>query len=170
MRSPKYKGERVYVVVWPEQLIVKAGYTAETRWRQFTKRGAVLHQLTRLRDYRAAFDYEAQVLGYLQTVGRYAFASAHEAVPFLGGRGGGYCEAFAVPALDILRALPQAATEQCLAGPERSGFTATPLLRALHVLDEQTNELTQNHSAQVNLSPNASSAKSASCDHRRAAS
>jgi hypothetical protein len=86
----------VYVVHWPEIRVVKAGYSERRRWRAFLSRGAEIVDLVEFEDVSDAFAYEDVLHDALRPNG-YAFDTALEAKPYLGGAGGGYMECFRMP-------------------------------------------------------------------------
>jgi hypothetical protein len=115
-------GHHVYVVAWPDALIVKAGYTEYQRWQVFTYRGAEIVSLTLFEDFDEAFAYEAALYAFLRGVGTLAFESREESKPFLGG-GGGYLECFRLPTLGMLQALPQAMPRAMLGSSPSNAHT-----------------------------------------------
>jgi len=85
-------GHAVYVVVWRDQRIVKAGYTHRKRWREFVARGGELLSVTRFATSREAFAFEDDLLDFLGGVAIPAFNSASDAAEILGLSGQGYSE------------------------------------------------------------------------------
>lgn len=158
MRSPKYRGERVYIVVWPERRIVKGGYTGGARWRTFVNRGAVLHQLTLFDNFRPALAYEADVLAALSVFGPLAFRDRYEAEPLLGAGGGGWCETYLLPDLAMLGALPEPPPEHCLENPPSYFYEQCRVdVQAMHVRNERDG-LTEMLRPPMNPATNASPA------------
>lgn len=86
----------VYVVHWPEIGVMKAGISEQKRWRKFVELGAVVIDLIEFDNYLDASAFETVVHKGMRPNG-YAFNTAAEAEPYLGGKGGGYCECFRVP-------------------------------------------------------------------------
>lgn len=81
----------VYVVIWPESRVIKAGITSrEARWRTFLNRGAVLVGL--FPGYGVSL--ERFLLRGLEVYTRRAFSRWQESVPWLGAGGTGYSECF----------------------------------------------------------------------------
>jgi hypothetical protein len=98
----------VYVVAWPTDGIVKVGMTSHKRYRAFLNRGAELLALVNAKTVTEACDLEDAVRRSIRPfmVGG-AFVHKAEAVPYLGGRGGGYMECSRLGASDLtmLRAM-----------------------------------------------------------------
>lgn len=84
----------VYLVHWPELNVMKAGISTQKRWRAFLQRGAEVVDLVEFEDYADASAFESVVLKGISLRGQRAFGSAVEAIPYLGGNGGGYCECY----------------------------------------------------------------------------
>jgi hypothetical protein len=93
--KPK-RGYVVYLVHWPDIAVMKAGVSCQKRWRAFVQRGAEIVDLVPCDDPADAYELESVVHAGLIGSGL-AFRSAAEAVPYLGGNGGGYRECFRVP-------------------------------------------------------------------------
>lgn len=126
MIDPKFRGERVYVVGWPEHRIVKAGYTSQARWRSFYHRGATVHQLSLFDGWRPALAYESELHDWLRHRAPLAFASKEESRWLLGGLGGN-CETYRLDDLAILRDLPQPDPSRLLPNPSSAYYATTPL-------------------------------------------
>lgn len=88
----------VYVVIWPKDQSIKAGYTAtEKRWRSFAShRDGVLFELTAFPSERLARAYEATVLGMLALAAPPRFPSAFDALRLF-GRNNGWTEIYDLP-------------------------------------------------------------------------
>ena len=87
----------VYTVNWPQDRIVKVGYSAQTRWRAFQIRGANLLGLMEFQTGGDALDFEYACQMGLKTVCRAAFNAAADAINYLGNGGGGYLECYLLP-------------------------------------------------------------------------
>lgn len=97
MRQKRKGKHTVYVVHWPETNVVKAGYSERERWRAFLSRGGVVIDLVEFDDVSDAFAYEDVLHCALARRGPFAFESAMDARPYLGGAGGGYTECYRIP-------------------------------------------------------------------------
>jgi len=95
-RRVKHK-PTVYAVHWPEINVFKIGYSEQKRWRAFELRGANILALQEFDVFDLAYYFEYLCHRAAWEVCRPAFSSAHKAVPYLGGRGGGYVECCQVP-------------------------------------------------------------------------
>lgn len=85
----------VYVVVWDDARIVKAGYTTGKRWRKFEGRGARLVALyDHGTDQGAAFAHEDSLHRLFRLLLSPAFYHRTQAVQTLGGTGDGWTECF----------------------------------------------------------------------------
>lgn len=93
----KAGGYFTYLVAWDEMRVAKAGITEGYRWRGFVLRGARLVALYQVRTVTEMYDLEMHLDADLDYNGVPAFSTAAEAVPFLGGRGGGYKECYRLP-------------------------------------------------------------------------
>lgn len=87
----------VYVVSWPEDRIIKVGYSTRQRWRKFVLRGAVVLALYRAQASTEAFDLEVVGDQWLRAHGQHSFTSAADGIEYLGGDGAGYRECFTLP-------------------------------------------------------------------------
>lgn len=90
----------VYAVCWPEIKVFKIGTSDNhrRRWRAFLNRGATLLGLKDVSDLGISdYDFEGVCHDVLKEVCRPAFRSAVEAVPYLGGQGGGWLECYRIP-------------------------------------------------------------------------
>lgn len=89
----------VYAVHWPAINVVKVG-TSERRmkrWRAFMNRGANLLALVdEIPGGVSDYWFEDACHLVMDETFRRAFRSAAEAVPYLGGQGGGWCECYRV--------------------------------------------------------------------------
>lgn len=94
------KGDpEVYLVTWPDHLIIKAGVTDCARWRNFVARGALLLDARLdLRPWRLETDLERCLSDRLPR----AFRVREDAAPWLGNRGGGYLECYRAPSGEAL--------------------------------------------------------------------
>lgn len=107
MTAPK--NETVYLVTWPDRLIVKAGITSgRRRWMAFLARGAVLYRLAILdfADWRTALGYEAALHAHFRATCPFAFDTREESVELL-GRLGGHCETYQLAVWQQLIDAPQ---------------------------------------------------------------
>jgi hypothetical protein len=90
----------VYAVYWPEINVFKVG-TSEShrrRWRTFINRGAILLGLKDFKGFSFSdYDFEGVCHDVLSDVCRRGFNTSAEAVPYLGGQGGGWLECYRVP-------------------------------------------------------------------------
>lgn len=87
--------DQVYLVVWPPPIgVLKVGYTAFKRYRAFTQRGAVLHELVKFPDSTTAFEFEDGAKLHLSRFLPRAFRNRTQATHLLGGSGGGFTECF----------------------------------------------------------------------------
>ena len=86
-----------YVVGWPDHGIVKVGSTdrGRQRWGPFLCRGGVMLYL---KECDNNLEEEVRIRGVLDQLYDRAFRCKEEAAPFLGNRGGGYLECYAIPA------------------------------------------------------------------------
>lgn len=85
----------VYVVSWDSDGIIKIGSSAAQRWRSFVIRGGRLVRLgleggMRYPQWPGEMQYHAAAL----TFANQAFPSRLDAVPYLGGSGGGWLECY----------------------------------------------------------------------------
>lgn len=88
----------VYIVQWPDQRVVKAGYSLHQRWRAFELRGAVVVDLIEFESHNDAYVFEQLVDAALCAACRKRpFKSAKDAAPLLGTGGGGWMECWALP-------------------------------------------------------------------------
>lgn len=88
----------VYVVVWPDRGLIKAGYTSKrTRWMWFASyRDGVIFKLTEFPSEKLARAHEASVLALLDYTSRRAFESAADARERF-GRDSGWSEFYWLP-------------------------------------------------------------------------
>lgn len=104
----------VYLVHWPDVNVIKAGISMQKRWRAFVKRGGIVVDLVEFDDYADAAAFETVVHNGLRQYGSVAFDGAAEAIPYLGGSGGGWAECFTIPAgvgpKELLRSINWSAT------------------------------------------------------------
>lgn len=84
----------VYVVAWPNENIVKAGYTTRDRWKPFVSRGAVLLKLESYVNATEALQREAYLENAMMAEFERAFTERSQALPILGKGGGGYSECY----------------------------------------------------------------------------
>jgi hypothetical protein len=88
----------VYLVYWPQIRVLKVGFASDkSRWRAFCIRGANLLAVKEFDNSTEGYAFEDACHMALGTVCRRAFNKSEEAVPYLGGRGGGYVECYSVP-------------------------------------------------------------------------
>lgn len=98
-----------YVIGWRDHDLVKVGTTTlgRRRYGMFLARGG---EVLDLRNYKSCGDLDAELS--LQSVlddhWPRAFASRHEAAPFLGNKGSGWTECFRIPTHDWSRVLEHA--------------------------------------------------------------
>lgn len=108
----------VYAVGWDDRAapFVKIGFAeGPRRWRRFiTGTGAQLLGVSAYPDKRAALDIEAALLKALDNRYPRAFPDAWSAWPFIGFKGVGFTECFAVPAIDDPRDLWETHTKEGL--------------------------------------------------------
>lgn len=87
----------VYIVHWPQINVFKVGSSDHQRWRAFALRGAKIIKLTRFDCPSCGYKFEGACHRAIWDVCRPAFGNATEALPYLGGTGGGYRECFRLP-------------------------------------------------------------------------
>lgn len=100
--------ERVYLVVWPDHMIAKAGITNGRRWRDFVGTGALVYRLATFdfEDWRHALDYENELHAYFGERCPTAFASRDDS-RWLIGRLGGHLETYQLQTWhDLIEAPP----------------------------------------------------------------
>lgn len=90
-----------YLVSWPDDLIVKAGFTTRQRWRKFLLRGAELHDVVFFDGAEAVWVESAAERVLHERLAR-AFEHRTEAVDHLGGRGAGWLECYRAPDREAL--------------------------------------------------------------------
>lgn len=92
---------QAYIVGWPIEGIVKAGYTSvgRRRYGAFLSRGADLLYLEAF-PALGAFDAEKRLGDAMGARWPSAFANKEEAAPYLGSRGAGYLECYRIPVED----------------------------------------------------------------------
>lgn len=88
----------IYVVTWDEANLVKVGYSSDFRRRTggYGTRGGALRAVHFFDDDIEAFDAERIAIRGLTGSAPYAFKSAEDARPYLGGKGSGYSECFSI--------------------------------------------------------------------------
>lgn len=86
--------DSVYAVAWPEHNLVKVGYSHLRRWRTFTARGGLLILNESFPTSTEAFAREASLHARIGAKAARAFNARGEAMPFLGGSGGGWLECY----------------------------------------------------------------------------
>lgn len=91
--SSKWNEPSIYLVAW-DNGVVKAGYTSNRRYRAFEIRGAWVVRVEIFPDHTSAFQREDELHAFLGAQYPRAFASRHEAVPYLGYSGGGWTECY----------------------------------------------------------------------------
>lgn len=84
----------VYVVAWPDQEIVKAGYTTNERWKPFVARGGVVLKIERYTTGAEALQRERYLENALMAEFERAFMEKSQALPLLGSGGAGYSECY----------------------------------------------------------------------------
>lgn len=89
----------VYAVYWPEINVFKIGTSERrrSRWRGFVNRGAVVLGVVDPSPGISDYTFEDACHLAIQDCCRPAFGTAQQAVPYLGGQGGGWLECFRVP-------------------------------------------------------------------------
>jgi hypothetical protein len=90
----KRTAHTVYVVYWPEERLLKVGYSERQRWKPFVARGAEVLALKQFSSYDAASFYEHTCHKIMRQVCPRPFTSAHQARQYLGSDGGGYRECY----------------------------------------------------------------------------
>lgn len=83
----------VYIVEWPDGLM-KIGYTAKGRYRDFMRRGGRLVGLTEYPDGVTALEHEDYAHAVAKSIWPQAFTDRTQAVPYLGGTGSGWVECY----------------------------------------------------------------------------
>lgn len=103
----------MYLVGWPDALIIKAGITTQQRWRKFCLRGADLHALYVVTDHLSVehVELESAIGGHLHAVARRAFDDRTQAVPFVGHGGCGWMECYQTDGAATYHATLRTATQ-----------------------------------------------------------
>lgn len=83
----------VYVVEWPDG-VMKIGYTSAGRYRDFIRRGGRLVGLAEYPDGSDALDHEDVAHAVAASIWPRAFTNRKQAIPYLGGTGGGWVECY----------------------------------------------------------------------------
>lgn len=86
--------DSVYAVAWPEQDLLKVGYTYQRRWRSFTARGGVLILWEPFTTPDEALAREAALHAQVAATAPRAFTNRQESHPFLGPTGDGWTECY----------------------------------------------------------------------------
>lgn len=115
-----------YVVMWPNDSLVKVGFTAKQRWRKFELRGAEVLALFEFEKSHDAFECESVGHHWLRDRFPYAFGLKDESVQFLGADGGGWAECFRASEADaqaLLKHMLKQYSKECTQRTQRTQLT-----------------------------------------------